>query len=168
MSDKRDFIRLTMAVATSINAGVSKPFSFDASTRALTSATVPGYVKMGPLLSNAHNCMHGRIEQVSVYINNATCLAGSPLSIGFYYTTNFDAATPTTDPYIDHEDFAKGSYLINNAAKPGRNSSTVQIPYFNLTNDQKIHIAIKNASASTNIPKDVLRVDVTFRPDLGE
>jgi hypothetical protein len=94
-------------------------------------------------------------------------LAGCPVQIGFYYNTNFDATTLTADPYIDHEDFAKGAHLINNAAKPGRNSSVVQIPYFNLTNDNKIHIAIKNNSVTT-LPKDVLRVDLTFRPDLGE
>jgi len=168
MSDKRDFVRLTMVVGTSINAGVSKQFSFNAASAAAGTSPVLGYVKMGPLLCDAHKGMHGRVEQVAVYINNATCLAGSPVSIGFYYTTNFDSATLTSDSYIDHEDFSKGAHLINNAAKPGRNASAVQIPYFNLTNDNKVHIAIKNTSASTNIPKDVLRVDLTFRPDLGE
>lgn len=161
MSDKRDFIRLTKTIGTSINAGISKQFSFD--------ANLATNVKMGPILSDAHNGMHGRVEQIAVYFNNTTVGAGVSPTIFFYCDSNHDCATLTTDPYLDHEDFTKATYAYNNSSKkPQRNASVVAIQYFNLTNDKKVHIAIKNNSATVVIAKDILRVDLTFRPDYGE
>jgi hypothetical protein len=161
MSDKRDFLRFSKTIATSINAGVSKQFDFD--------AALATHVKCGPILGDSHRSMHGKIEAISVAINNTTVSAGSGLSVFFYANTNFDCATLTSDPYIDHEDFTKGSFAYNNASKkPARNTSAVAIHYYNITDDKKIHFAVRNNTAATAFPTGTLRISVVFRPDYGE
>ena len=158
---KYDLLHYTVTLGDTLSAGETEYLYIN--------ATSSGHRRWAPQLYGAHKNMRGTIENIAVWLDNATLTSLAGMEVAFFSDSNVNCTTLADDPYIDHESFAKGGYLVSNAtnSKPGRVSTTAQVPYFNSTGDWKIHIGIKNLMSSTAIPQDDIRVDLTFRPDPG-